>query len=137
MYILLLTFLSFLLPVIAWLPGEDKTIVARDGTNLFNSTSVYSRDNSKTKRWTPASGKIRGVNLGSMFVFEPWIAESEWSRIGCGSYQSEFDCVAGLGQTKANSAFQSHWASWITKSDITQMQSYGLNAIRIPVGYCT
>ena len=135
MYTLLYWLVAFSLsPVYAWLPGLDKTLIAQDGTNLFNSTAgPYS--NSTTKKWLQASGKIRGVNLGSMFVFEPWIAETAWSNMGCGSYQSEFDCVSGLGQSAANSAFQSHWSSWITQSDITQMQSYGLNTIRIPVGY--
>ncbi|KKY15874.1 hypothetical protein UCRPC4_g06060 [Phaeomoniella chlamydospora] len=46
-----------------------------------------------------------------------------------------FDCVSGLGQTAANSAFQAHWARWITEDDIATMSSYGLNTIRIPVGY--
>jgi hypothetical protein len=120
-------------PASAWLPGVHKDIYARDGSNLFNTSAVPSGDSSK--RWLPASGKIRGVNMGSMFVFEPWLAETEWQNMGCGAYQSEFDCVSGLGQSAANSAFQQHWGSWITQDDITQMQSYGLNAIRIPVGY--
>jgi len=55
--------------------------------------------------------------------------------MGCGSQQSEFDCVSYLGQTAANAAFQNHWATWITQTDIQQMASYGLNTIRIPVGY--
>jgi hypothetical protein len=126
-------------PVSAWLPGQQKEIYARDGSNLFNNTALP-RDStgdsaSKSKRWLPASGKIRGVNLGSLFVFEPWIAESAWSSMGCGSYASEFDCVSGLGQTQANAVFQNHWGTWITQSDIAQMQSYGLNTIRVPVGY--
>jgi hypothetical protein len=134
-FTLAFAFLSLLLPASAWIPGVHKTIVSHNGTNLFNSTPGYYRNTTKTKRWIPASGKIRGVNLGSMFVFEPWLAEPAWSSMGCGSYNSEFDCVSGLGQTQANAVFQSHWASWITQIDISQMQSYGLNTIRIPVGY--
>lgn len=117
----------------AWLPGEHRDIESIDGQNLFNRTVPSS--SATDKRWLPASGKIRGVDLGTLFVFEPWIAESAWSDMGCGGQQSEFDCVSHLGQSAANSAFQSHWSSWITKDDITQMQSYGLNTIRIPVGY--
>jgi aryl-phospho-beta-D-glucosidase BglC (GH1 family) len=119
--------------VSAWLPREDKVIVSRDGTDLFNSTTVIGRRSSN--RWLPASGAIRGVNLGSLFVFEPWIAETEWSNMGCGGKNSEFDCVSALGQTAANAAFQHHWNTWITQVDIAQMQGYGLNTIRIPVGY--
>jgi glucan endo-1,6-beta-glucosidase len=121
------------LPVLAWLPGEHKEIYARDGTNLFNNTALGG--DSTSKRWLQASGKVRGVNMGSLFVFEPWIAETEWANMGCGGQASEFDCVSHLGQAQANSAFQTHWDSWITQADIAQMQSYGLNAIRVPVGY--
>ncbi len=115
-------------PALGWLPGETKEIYSRDGSNLFNTTS-------NDKRWLQASGKVRGVNLGSMFVFEPWIASAQWSAMGCGNYKSEFDCVSGLGQAAANTQFQNHWSTWITESDIAQMSSYGLNTIRIPVGY--
>lgn len=103
----------------AWLPKANKEITASDGTNLF----------------TTSNGKIRGVNLGSQFIFEPWISESAWSEMGCGGQKSEFDCVMALGQDAANSAFQKHWASWITQDDISEMVSYGLNTIRVPVGY--
>ncbi|KAJ9193456.1 CAZyme family GH5 [Paecilomyces variotii] len=116
----------------AWLPGVHRDIYSIDGKNLFNRSVPF---RGSSKRWLPLSGKIRGVNLGSLFVFEPWLAESEWSEMGCGNQKAEFDCVSTLGQDAANSAFQKHWGSWITKSDISQMQSYGLNTIRIPVGY--
>ena len=88
-----------------------------------------------TRRSLPASGKIRGVNLGSQFIVEPWMASNEWNKMGCGSTKSEFDCVSQLGQANANSAWAEHWSTWTTKDDITEMQSYGLNTIRIPVGY--
>ena len=94
-------------PGAAWLPGQHKEIYARDGTNLFNNIvlpDVFPKS-PKSKRWLPSSGKIRGVSLGSLFVFEPWIAKPAWPAMGCGSYASEFDCVSGLGQTAANAAF--------------------------------
>ncbi|KAL1847720.1 hypothetical protein Plec18170_008381 [Paecilomyces lecythidis] len=116
----------------AWLPGVHRDIYSLDGKNLFNRSIPF---RGSSKRWLQSSGKIRGVNLGSLFVFEPWIAESTWSEMGCGDQNSEFDCVSSLGQGAADSAFQKHWGSWITKDDISQMQSYGLNTIRIPVGY--
>lgn len=123
---------AFACLAVAWFPSEHRDIYSVDGKNLFNRSLPFRGSN---KRWLPASGKIRGVNLGSLFVFEPWLAESQWSSMGCGNQNSEFDCVSSLGQDAANSAFHGHWGSWITKDDITQMQSYGLNTIRIPVGY--
>ncbi|KAF7925440.1 uncharacterized protein EAE97_010521 [Botrytis byssoidea] len=115
----------------AWMPGGEKDLRSEDGVSLFNPEAKHPT----ARRWTPASGKIRGVNLGSLFVFEPWIAETAWSAMGCGPYKSEFDCVAGLGQAKANAAFQNHWKTWINANDIAQMASFGINTIRIPVGY--
>ncbi|KAF7587160.1 hypothetical protein BBP40_007668 [Aspergillus hancockii] len=103
----------------AWLPWTDKSIISDNGTDLFD--------------WS--GGKIRGVNLGSQFVFEPWIATHVWSDLGCGDQQSEYDCVVKLGQDAANAAFAEHWSTWITEDDIDEIQSYGLNTIRIPVGY--
>lgn len=114
-----LSLLTSLSLTTAWLPETDKQITSTAGTNLFSASN----------------GKIRGVNLGSQFVFEPWIAESAWSALGCQGQNSEFDCVSSLGQDAANDAFAKHWASWITQDDIAQMASYGLNTIRVPVGY--
>lgn len=114
--------------VSAWMPGAHKDIYSRDGSNLFNTTT-------SEKRWLPSKTPIRGVNLGSLFVFEPWMASGLWSKMGCGPYKSEFDCVSGLGQAAANTAFQNHWATWYTEADFAQMVSFGINTVRIPVGY--
>lgn len=139
--------------VSAWMPGHDRVILHEsEGHNLFK------RNMTVTKRWLPGNLPIRGVNLGSMFVFEPWIGQSSpystslvcrksfkltqssqasdyWQNtMGCtgSGYNSEFDCVLKLGQSQANQVFQQHWATWITQSDIQKMASYGLNTIRIP-----
>jgi len=48
--------------------------------------------------------------------------------MGCtgNGYNSEFDCVNMLGQSKANQVFQQHWATWITQADIQKMASVSL-----------
>jgi len=81
------------------------------------------------------SAKIRGVNLGSLFIVEPWMANDAWIAMGCGGQRSEFDCIRALGQARGNEAFKSHWNSWVTQDDIREIASLGLNTIRIPVGY--
>jgi glucan endo-1,6-beta-glucosidase len=110
----LFPFLSLFTLTQAWLPSDR---------SLFNLTA------------SNPSGKIRGVNLGSLFIIEPWMALTTWANMGCGDSRSEFDCVVKLGQTAANSAFQTHWSQWITADDILTMAGYGLNTLRIPVGY--
>lgn len=110
----------------AWLPRDN---------NLVSTRRSSSSGNQLKSRWLPSSSKIRGVNLGGLFVAEPWMMSDEWSSMGCSGLNSEFDCVLKLGQTAANKAFQKHWDTWITKDDITQIASLGLNTIRIPVGY--
>jgi aryl-phospho-beta-D-glucosidase BglC (GH1 family) len=120
-------------PSLCWMPGGDKEARAIDGGSLFSPSSTDASIDRRSME-LPAA-KIRGVNLGSLFVFEPWIAMSEWTSMGCGNLSSEFDCVSKLGQADANETFADHWNTWINQSDIMTMQSYGLNTIRIPVGY--
>ncbi|KAF2631708.1 glycoside hydrolase family 5 protein [Macroventuria anomochaeta] len=79
--------------------------------------------------------KIRGVNLGSFFIVEPWMSSQTWKSMGCGNAKSEWDCVASLGQERADTAFQKHWDTFITAEDFDKMKEYGLNTVRIPVGH--
>ncbi|KAI1609801.1 putative endo-beta-1,6-glucanase [Exophiala viscosa] len=123
----------------AWLPGEHRQILSKDGVDFFNRSSLHQAGLLK-KRYLPTSygndkNAIRGVNLGSLFIIENWLSNDIFAGWGC-TDTSEFDCVSSLNnQTKANSDFQSHWNSWITQDDFTKMVSYGLNTVRIPVGY--
>lgn len=59
---------------------------------------------------------------------------NEWMTMGCNGTESEFNCVAALGQKKANKTFQDHWAREINETDLDMMASLGLNTIRILVG---
>jgi len=130
----------FSLPLLAsaWLPGEHKQIVSRDGIDLFNRSSLYEHGLTKRSPDFPKIGdqiKVRGVNLGAHFIVENWMASTVFSGFGCKS-DSEFDCVSSLNnQAKADSDFQGHWQSWVSADDFKKMASLGLNTVRIPVGY--
>ncbi|UKZ69749.1 uncharacterized protein TrAtP1_010753 [Trichoderma atroviride] len=100
-----------------------------------SNAKVFSRDTEGVMRWLPGNDKFRGVNLGSQFIIEPWMASDEFSGMGCGGLNDEWSCVQSLGQDAADAAFQKHWDSWITQDDITQIKSLGLNTVRIPVGF--
>ncbi|KAI1185220.1 glycoside hydrolase family 5 protein [Nemania serpens] len=94
-----------------------------------------SRATRTSRRWLPGSDKIRGVNLGSQFIIEPWMAGDEWNSMGCGDSADEWSCVQRLGQDAADAAFRTHWQTWITAEDLQEIKSYGLNTVRIPVGF--
>ncbi|KAM0750485.1 glycoside hydrolase, partial [Meredithblackwellia eburnea MCA 4105] len=79
--------------------------------------------------------KVRGVNLGSLFIVEP--ANYVLFQMGCTAYKSEWDCVKGLGKSKAQPAFEDHWNTFFNQSDFQAMVDLGLNTIRIPMGYWT
>ncbi|BBN00763.1 endoglucanase [Marchantia polymorpha subsp. ruderalis] len=91
---------------------------------------------SAARAWLPTKHPIiRGVNLGGLFVVEPWMMNDRWASMGCAGLNDEWQCVKSLGQKAADAAFKRHWSSWITKADIDEIVSYGLNTIRIPLGF--
>lgn len=112
------------------LGGSTSLVKAWLPTDQGRSLSAFTNGNTT---------KIRGVNLGSHFIVEPWMAYSEWvNTMGCkdssgNQYRSEWDCVQGLGQDAANEVFKKHWQTWITEEDISTMAEYGLNTIYIAV----
>ena len=118
----------------AWMPTRNDPLVS-DIQNSHQARLFQNKTQNETTRWLPGNLPIRGVNLGSQFIVEPWMANDEWNSMGCGGQASEFDCVSKLGQAQANTVWANHWSTWTTQDDIAEMKSYGLNAIRIPVGY--
>ncbi|KAJ6437124.1 C6 zinc finger domain-containingprotein [Purpureocillium lavendulum] len=113
----------------AYWSGESFTI-----KNKANAPPANGND-AKGLTWLPGNDKIRGVNLGSQFIIEPWMAADEFLSMGCGGLNDEWSCVEKLGQDAANAAFKKHWDSWTTQDDIKQMASLKLNTVRIPVGF--
>lgn len=47
----------------------------------------------------------------------------------------EYTLTQSLGPSAAQSVLNSHWATWITEDDFTEISSMGLNHVRIPIGY--
>eukprot|EP00903_Cladosiphon_okamuranus_P005957 g5882.t2 len=88
---------------------------------------------------------LRGVNLGSWMVLEPWITPSmffqflgkEVKSAGEGSKQIGMDmytfCEA-LGPEEGNKQLKRHWQSWVTEEDIARLATLGVNTVRLPVG---
>ncbi|KAJ1656083.1 hypothetical protein IWQ61_004279 [Dispira simplex] len=83
--------------------------------------------------------KVRGVNLGGWLVLEPWITPSLFSQFDdkpvSGQAVDEYTFCEMLGKKEAHRQLVEHWRSWVTERDIQKLASYGLNHIRIPIGY--
>jgi len=94
--------------------------------------SKVKRDDSL--KFSFGSEKVRGVNLGGWFVLEPWITPSIFEATP-GNVVDEYTFCQTLGSDEAYSRLHDHWSNWITEGDFSTMKSYGINMVRIPIGY--
>ncbi|KAJ1669628.1 hypothetical protein GGF38_002114, partial [Coemansia sp. RSA 25] len=81
---------------------------------------------------------VRGVNLGGLFVLEPWITPSlfrEWERMPQSPVVDEWTYCAVLGKPECLRRLHAHWATWVQESDISTLASMHINTLRIPIGY--
>ncbi|KAL5531296.1 hypothetical protein ACEPAG_4173 [Sanghuangporus baumii] len=85
--------------------------------------------------------KIYGVNLGSWLLMEPWMLPKEWKAMGGEICDNCADCIASefaFAQAYPDTVdeiFDSHWSTWFTQSDVDSIASWGINTIRLPLGY--
>ncbi|TFK33631.1 glycoside hydrolase superfamily [Crucibulum laeve] len=75
--------------------------------------------------------KQRGINLGSWFVLERWIADYPYQHAHEPG-QSDLDVARG---DKAKEILEGHWDNWIVEEDWDWISKRGLNTVRIPIGY--
>ncbi|KAJ2653179.1 hypothetical protein IWW40_000545 [Coemansia sp. RSA 1250] len=88
----------------------------------------------------PASGAelIRGVNLGGLFVLEPWITPSlfrQWEQAKNTMVVDEWHYCEALGKQECTNRLNRHWSSWVQESDISMLSQLHINTLRIPIGY--
>lgn len=86
--------------------------------------------------WTWGVDKIYGVNLGGLFVLEPFItpalyqkyagAVDEWTL---STLMAADTASGGLGQ------LETHYNTFITEQDIAEIAGAGLNWIRLPIPF--
>lgn len=86
------------------------------------------------------SGKVKskGVNLGGWLVVEHWMTSNSviWENVpeylhGYG----EFRLMQYLGHGTGDARFEKHRSEWITEGDIKELASYGINTVRVPIGF--
>jgi len=73
--------------------------------------------------------KLRGVNVGGWLILEKWM-NSDMFDGNDASDQLTFDQTDG-----AQEALEKHWSTYFTESDVEKIASWGINALRIPIGY--
>ena len=69
-------------------------------------------------------------------MLEPWITPSlfePWANGG--GAVDEYTFTQTLGKSAAQQQLNAHWSSWITEADFQEIASFGLNHVRIPIGY--
>ncbi|CCG83734.1 protein of unknown function [Taphrina deformans PYCC 5710] len=83
------------------------------------------------------AAKVRGVNLGGWLVLEPWIKPSLFYQFQGQSNPAvdEWTFCQNLGYANAAAQLNAHWASWYTEQDFVNFANWGLNHVRIPIGY--
>ncbi|KAG8817480.1 Glucan 1,3-beta-glucosidase 3, partial [Serendipita sp. 411] len=75
--------------------------------------------------------KQQGVNLGSWFLLEGWMAPSLFT-CASGPAISELDVAKGWnGQSKA--VLERHWDTFITEDDFAWLAGIGINTLRLPL----
>lgn len=80
----------------------------------------------------------RGANLGGWLVAEHWLSWDAviWQDVPEAiSCQGEFATMKHLGHDVGDARFEQHRASWIQEADIAEMKRFGVNTVRVPVGF--
>lgn len=89
-------------------------------------------------RWDYSCNTIYGINVGGWLVLEPYITPSLFEAFGGDDSTKptdEYHFCEAYGKEKALEVLEDHWSTWITEEDFEEMASYGLNFVRIPIGY--
>ncbi|CAM9160424.1 unnamed protein product [Phaeothamnion confervicola] len=116
------------------------TSTTRDaGACDFEAMSMLTCGREEPWRKTPWADKlnapIRAVNIGGLFMLERWILPGfvEWGAdTGIVDQYTFSEKCEALGICEL---LTEHWKSFYSLGDFQLMQQYGLNAIRLPVGW--
>ncbi|KAJ2396500.1 hypothetical protein GGI05_001089 [Coemansia sp. RSA 2603] len=82
---------------------------------------------------------IRGVNIGGVFLIEPFIKPSLFDQFlnlsEADRPVDEWTFSQTLGKEEARKQLEDHWDTFVTKEHLEQLVDSGINWIRIPIGY--
>ncbi|KAJ3516166.1 hypothetical protein NLJ89_g1298 [Agrocybe chaxingu] len=86
--------------------------------------------------WTWGKDRIHGVNLGGLFVLEPFITPDIFQRYP--GAVDEYTLSQAMAADTANgglSQLEQHYDTFITEQDIAEIAGAGLNFLRIPIAF--
>ncbi|KAI0644611.1 glycoside hydrolase, partial [Trametes meyenii] len=132
--------------------GDGSTVTKDDGsTFIYNNTfggywvsdPLNPFDNSaRPNSWTPPlnqswnwnTDRINGVNIGGLFVPEPFIVPALFqANPGAVDEWTLSTLLAQKGQLQET--LENHYNTFITEEDIAQIAGAGLNWIRVPIPF--
>ncbi|KAH8822761.1 glycoside hydrolase family 5 protein [Flagelloscypha sp. PMI_526] len=124
--------------------GSDFTYYNPFGGFWVHDASNPFADTAQPNSWTPplnqpwdwTKNRINGVNLGGLFVLEPFITPEIFQRYP--STQDEFGLSRAMAADTANgglSQLETHYDTFITEQDIAEIAGAGLNFLRIPIPF--
>merc|ERR1711936_544148 len=105
--------------------------------NLIVKVLCFTISTSLTAAKSCSDGKIRGVNLGGWLLLEPWITPELFREVN-GDRElivDEWTFAYYVDADSATEILQTHWDTFITKSDFEILPKAGISHLRIPVGY--
>ncbi|OSD01275.1 glycoside hydrolase family 5 protein [Trametes coccinea BRFM310] len=132
--------------------GDGSVVTKDDGTtfvynNSFGGYWVSNPENpfdnsARPNSWTPplnqswrwGQDRIHGVNLGGLFVPEPFIVPSLFeTNPGAVDEWTLSTILASKGQLQ--NVMEAHYDTFITEEDLAQIAGAGLNWIRVPIPF--
>ncbi|KAH6910207.1 ectomycorrhiza-upregulated exo-beta-1,3-glucanase GH5 [Coprinopsis sp. MPI-PUGE-AT-0042] len=134
--------------------GDGSEIITEDGStfvysNKFGGFWVFDpndpfNDSAQPNSWTPSlnqswdftKDKIYGVNLGGLFVLEPFISPALFQRYP--GAIDEWTLSLLMAADTANGGLdqlEHHYNTFITEKDIAEIAGAGLNWVRLPIPY--
>ncbi|KAK9368173.1 glycoside hydrolase superfamily [Lipomyces kononenkoae] len=96
---------------------------------FFDNMTIANVTIANKKSNTP----IRGVNVGGWLILEQWLGGNIWNAAP--NATDEYSLCEILGPDAALSALEEHWSTFFTQETVKELASYGVNALRIPIGY--
>lgn len=84
--------------------------------------------------------QYKGIAIGGWLVLEPYITPSLFLQFNASDGDAdipvdEYHFCKELGHDEAQKQLKKHWDNFYTEADFADIKDYGLNMVRIPVGY--